>query len=224
MRYKYFLFYSLVVLIILLTIAGMFYLKNHPTFEEKKKNIISDIKINEAKRYDQSKEWVYRLDNDNKIINIPVININDKEIDKLNESFLDQNIISSDFLYSVNDYLLSILYIKRYENETIYETYNIDLGNTRLMGDMDVLNYLKKSYHDFKKNCYLSIEFELKKYHYDQETYNSYYQKTINEFNNNILNGNLKIYIGSNKEIMTIMDIYRDTKETMIINIIDKNL
>ena len=66
MRYKYFLFYALVVLIIVLTITGMFYLKNHTTFEEKKKNIISDIKINEAKRYDQNKEWVYRQDNDNK--------------------------------------------------------------------------------------------------------------------------------------------------------------
>lgn len=201
----------------------MFYLKNHTTFEEKKKNIISDIKINEAKRYDQNKEWVYRLDNENKNINTPVININDKDMEDLNDKFIDTNVISSEYLYSVNDYLLSILYIKKYEDKIIYETYNIDLGNTRLMGDMDVLNYLEKNYSDFKDNCYLSIEFELKKYHFDNDTFNSYYQKTIDEFNKSILNSNLNIYVGSNKEIMAIIDIYTDNKNEMIINIVDKD-
>ena len=222
MKLKYILFYIAVFIIIVLTIFGMFYLKDHTTFEEKKKNIVSEIKINEATKEDKTKEWVYNSSLEDKI-KIPYINIDDKDIDKLNEKISkNDGFISSDYLYSINNNLLSILFIKTYSDIIKYETYHINLNSTKIVSDLESLNYINKDIYDIKDNCNLSLEHEIKNYHFDQEKYEEYLKNTLSEFSKSIYNGSLKIYIGNNKEIMVIMNLYLDEIKPIIINIVDK--
>ena len=200
----------------------MFYLKNHTTFEEKKKNIVTEIKINKAEKKDRNKEWVYN-DSDKENINIPHINIDDNEILKLNEKIKkEDDFISSDYLYSINENILSILFIKTYEDNIKYDAYNINLNNTKIISGTEALNNINKDIYEIKNNCFLSIEYELKKYHFDNETFENYYKKTIDEFNNSFYSDNAKIYIGNNKKVMVIIDIYKDDIKPIIINIVDK--
>ena len=220
MRSRY-IFLILIFLIIFCAVFSMIFLKNQSEFEEKKEKILMTSKTHEAFKEDNNKEWVYAKGKKNKIL--PYINIKNKKISKLNNSIKnDKKVKSSSYLYSINGDLLSILFTKNYENNKEYETYNINLGNTKVISGMDVLKYINADISNIQKITTSTISYELSKYKNDSDKYQLYYNKTIEAFSNEIINNTLKVYIGSNKEIIIFVTIYTDENYIKAINIVDK--
>lgn len=178
-------------------------------------------KTHEAFKEDKNKEWVYSKGKKDKIV--PYINIKSKNIFKLNNKIKnDKKVRTSSYLYSINGDLLSILFTKNYENNKEYETYNINLGNTKVISGMDVLKYINADIANIQKITTSTILYELSKYKNDTDKYQLYYNKTIEEFSNEIINNTLKVYIGSNREIIIFITINADENYIKAINIVDK--
>lgn len=225
MQFKYILFYSLLVLIVLLTALGMVYISNHYESKNDYDNIINEVLKKEAKKMDENKEWVYDFKKNDEVI-IPTINIKDEDILAINESMLEYDytdVLNASYLYSINADLLSILYTKTYLNYKEYEIYNINLGSTKIITGVDAIEYINQDINSINNVVSLTINKHLKNLNLPDELFNEYFSKTMDNYNNQVNNNSLMVYLGSNKEVNILVDIITDKEEQLLINIVDKN-
>ncbi len=213
--------YIVIVLIILLTILGMVFLSNNVTISFKNDEIVNKIINEKAKKIKDDYPWVYAIKKDNKKILIPYFNINSKLIKKVNDENINEDLTGvshANYVYTINDDLLSLIYTKEYSDKISYKIYNVNLKTSKLMNSQDVLTYFNYNYDDILVKVMLSCELYLKNMNYSDNLFDTYLADT----NNYLQENGFEIYVGSNKELYVLINIFHDKVETVLIPIIDK--
>lgn len=208
--------YIVILLIIILTILGMVFLSSNVNISFKNAEIVNKIINEKASKIKEDYPWVYAIKKDNKQILIPYININSKLIKKINEENAKEdltNVKQASYLYSINNDLLSIIYTKEYETKKEYKIYNINLKTSKLMNTQDVLTYLNLNFDNIYNKILLSCELYLKQYNYNQELLDIY----LGDTNNNMRENGFEIFVGSNKELYVLVDVYHDIIDTELL-------
>ena len=213
--------YIVIIFIIIFTILGMIFLSNNVNLSFKNAKIINKIINQEVEKINNDYPWVYDYKTNNDEIVIPYFNINNKYIKKINEDNIKDNIdniSSSNYVYSINDDILSLLYTKEYNDRIEYQIYNINLTTSKIMDMQDILNYYSIRYDDILSKIILSSEFYLKQLGYIGDELETY----IRDTNNSIRDNNFEIYIGNNGELYVLVNIVHNKIEKVVIPIIDK--
>lgn len=213
--------YIVILFIVIATILGMIFLSNNVNISFNNAKIINKIINQKASKINDNYPWVYDYKSSNKEIIIPYFNIDSKNIKSINMDNINannDNVIHANYVYSINDDILSLLYTKEYDNKINYQVYNISLNSSKVMNTQDVLNYYSLKYDNILEKALLSAEFYLKKLNYPPDELTKY----IDDTNNNIRENGFEIFIGSNYELYIIVDIVHERIEKVLIPIIDK--
>lgn len=213
--------YIVIIFIVALTVLGMIFLSSNVNLSFKNAKIINKIINQEVEKINKDYPWVYDYKTNNSEIVIPYFNINNKYIKKINEDNLKHslnNIVHANYVYSINDDVLSLLYTKEYNNRVEYQIYNINLKTSKIMDMQDILTYYSIKYDDILSKIILSSEFYLKQLGYIDEELDTYVRDT----NNSIRENNFEIYIGNNGELYVLVNIIHSKIEKVVIPIIDK--
>ena len=212
--------YIVIVFIVILTILGMIFLSNNVNISFENTKIINKIINQKASKINDNYPWVYDYKNNNKDVIIPYFNIDSKNIKSINMDNINtnyDNIIQANYVYSINDDILSLLFTKEYKNKIDYKIYNISLKTSKVMNTQEVITYLNLKYDDLLEKVLLSSEFYLKQQNYSDDLKTTY----IDDTNNSIRESGFEIYIGSNNELYILVNIVHDKIEKVLIPIID---
>ena len=213
--------YVVIIVIIVATIIGMIFLSNNVNLSFNNAKIINKIINQKASKINENYPWVYDYKSSNKEVIIPYFNIDSKNIKDINIDNINanyDNVIHANYVYSVNDDVLSLLYTKEYANKIDYQVYNISLNTSKVMNTQDVLDYYSLRYDNILEKALLSAEFYLKQLNYSEDLLATY----IDDTNNSIRENGFEIYIGSNHELYIIVNIVHERIEKILIPIIDK--
>lgn len=213
--------YIVILFIVIATILGMIFLSNNVNLSFNNAKIINKIINQKASKINDNYPWVYDYKSSNKEIVIPYFNIDSKNIKSINMDNINannDNVIHANYVYSINDDILSLLYTKEYDNRIDYQVYNISLNSSKVMNTQEVLTFYSLKYDNILEKALLSAEFYLKKLNYPPDELTKY----IDDTNNNIRENGFEIFIGSNYELYIIVDIVHERIEKVLIPIIDK--
>lgn len=225
MNKKYILFYSCISFIVLITILFMVLISKSDYVFESKDVVKEKVVSTEAKKINNNFYWIYDSNKSTNNYLIPYLNIKNNEVAKLNKKLQEADLkkySSTNYIYSINGDILSILYTKNMNDKQDYEIYNFNLGTNKFMTGAEILNYVNEDINNLNNLIYTSIELYIRNKNYSHDEYIIYDALTISKYQERLAMDGILVYLGSNKELYVIVDIYTDDSETILIPIIDK--
>lgn len=225
MNKKYILFYSCISFIVLITILFMVLISKSDYVFESKDVVKEKVVSTEAKKINNNFYWIYDSNKSTNNYLIPYLNIKNNEVAKLNKKLQEADLkkySSTNYIYSINGDILSILYTKNMNDKQDYEIYNFNLGTNKFMTGAEILNYVNEDINTLNNLIYTSIELYIRNKNYSPDEYIIYDALTISKYQERLAMDGILVYLGSNKELYVIVDIYTDDSETILIPIIDK--
>lgn len=225
MNKKYILFYSCISFIVLITILFMVLISKSDYVFESKDVVKEKVVSTEAKKINNNFYWIYDSNKSTNNYLIPYLNIKNNEVAKLNKKLQEADLkkySSTNYIYSINGDILSILYTKNMNDKQDYEIYNFNLGTNKFMTGAEILNYVNEDINTLNNLIYTSIELYIRNKNYSYDEYIIYDALTISKYQERLAMDGILVYLGSNKELYVIVDIYTDDSETILIPIIDK--
>lgn len=166
-------------------------------------------------KVDESKDIVYTEKKEGPY-EIPVININSKDVKMINEEIVDrynsikdsgnEGVYHSDmrYKYYINNNWLSLEVIAGFENDVVnYTTYNIDINTGKPVTNLEIIHS-----KNLKSSEYLSILDDLYKKEvesYEDKSYGSQYYLTTSRNNYSV---ETPIFLDENGKINVVANIY----------------
>ena len=119
------------------------------------------------------------------------------------------------FIDSSNGNILSILLETTYNTRAkithTYNTFNIDITTGNKLSYEEIYKYAGFAKDNIESKVKESIKVEMKDLnvdYQDDETFNSYYNKTVSEYIDSVNDNNVKYYLNSNGKLIVVVKAY----------------
>ena len=201
------------------------FVSNNLSLNANNKRIKDNLISNEARKIDDDYFWIYPYPSNNKNIIVPYFNIDNTNIAKINKQNVNENlenVKNASYLYSINGDLLSLMYKIEYSDSILYRIYNFNLGTNKIIKSSELFDYLDINSDETVNYIVESVKTYIRNFKYDNNLEDEYTLNTLAKLYEEISEDNLKIFVGSNKELNVVITIYHEVNEPILITVIDK--